>query len=187
MASVYSTHVPDSGSGGSYLKIKDGQKVKVRFASEPAIFQSESKPDEHGNTRLSTRYGWLIWNQDEQVAQTFEQSATFFKNLAVLAQDEEWGDPMGYDINITRKGEMLETTYTLTPSANREPLSKAAKDELASIDLIAALSASPYAQNVMWLSEFGKPNKQAEAAIAKPDTVIEDIGDEPINLDDIPF
>jgi hypothetical protein len=122
----------------------------------------------------STRYGWLVWNQDEQTAQIIQQSATFFKNLAVLAQDEEYGDPTGYDIKIKRVGQGLETTYTITPSANREPLGESAKKELAAIDLIEKLKASPYAQHVMWLAEADNPKKAAEPEEKKKDTVIDE-------------
>lgn len=186
--SVYETHKPEQGGGGLYLKITDGQTVKIRIASEPAIFQSESQPDEHGQTRISTRYGWLVWNQDDQTAQILQQSATFFKNLAVLAQDDEYGDPTGYDIKIKRVGSGLETTYTITPSANREPLGASAKQELAGVNLIEKLAASPFSQNVLWLSEFDNPKKtRVEDKSLVEDTVITDIGSEPINLDDIPF
>lgn len=188
MSDIYKTHVPESGGTGLYLKITDGQTVKLRIASEPAIFESESQPDEQGNTRLSTRYGWLVWNQDEQIPQILQQSATFFKNLAVLAQDEEYGDPTGYDIKIKRVGTGLETTYTITPSANREPLGAKAQEELKAIDLIEKLKASPYAQHVMMLSDHDKPQTIATEPVkpeAKP--VIDDLGNEPISLEDIPF
>lgn len=187
MSNIYATHKPEQGSGGLYLKITDGQTVKIRIASEPAIFENESQPDENGNTRISTRYGWLVWNQDEQTPQIIQQSATFFKNLAVLAQDEEYGDPTGYDIKIKRVGQGLETTYTITPSANREPLGASAKKELAAIDLIEKLKASPYAQHVMWLTEADNPKTKPEEPASKPDKVTEDLGGEPINLDNIPF
>lgn len=187
MSSIYSTHVPSSSGGGLYLKIEDGQTVKMRIASEPAIFQSESQPDESGNTRISTRYGWLVWNQDEQVPQILQQSATFYKQLAGLAQDDEYGDPTGYDVKVKRDGKGLETTYMITPSANREPLGKPAKDELATVDLIEKLKASPYAQHVMWLSDADKPKSAPHSDLPadKPASRIDT--DEPINLDDIPF
>jgi len=130
MSDIYKTHVPQSGGGGLYLKITDGQTVKLRIVSEPAIFESESQPDEQGHTRISTRYGWLVWNQDEQTPQILQQSATFFKQLAGLAQDDEYGDPTGYDIKVKRDGNGLDTTYMITPSANRDPLGANAQKEL---------------------------------------------------------
>jgi hypothetical protein len=200
--SIYDTHKPSAGEGGGlYLKIQDGETVKLRLASEPAIFESESERE--GKTVLTTRYGWLVWNQDANAAQILQQSATFFKSIAALAQDEEWGDPQGYDIKITRQGMALETTYNVMPSANRAPLSAEAQDAIKAIDLLEKLKASPFSQRVMWLSDFDKMSQAAKTEskaratevgaaapaqpAAKPDVVIEDIGDEPINLDDIPF
>lgn len=192
--SIYHTHKPESGGGGLYLKIADGEAVKLRIASEPAIFQTESKPDEQGNTRISTRYAWTVWNQDEQLAQIFQQSATFFKQIAGLAQDDEWGDPMEYDIKVKREGQGLDTTYSVTPSAQKVPLSAEAQQAVDSIDLLSKLE-SPYSQHVMWLAEAenGGAKKSIPGSNSKPqssgrmDDVIAEVGDEPINLDEIPF
>lgn len=189
MSDIYKTHVPQSGGGGLYLKITDGQTVKLRIVSEPAIFESESQPDEQGHTRISTRYGWLVWNQEEQTPHILQQSATFFKQLAGLAQDDEYGDPTGYDIKVKRDGNGLDTTYMITPSANRDPLGANAQKELSAIDLLEKLKASPYAQHVMWLDDAKNkpaPKPEAEDTLLKktPPTIDRD---EPINLDDIPF
>lgn len=223
--SIYDTHKPVAGDGGGlYLKLKDGETVKLRIASEPAIFETEAERDDPDNpgqkkTVITTRYGWLVWNQETKTAQIMQQSATFFKNLAALAQDEEWGDPTGYDIKISREGTELDTKYSIVPSANREPLDSEAREVLKNIDLLEKLKASPFSQRVMWLSEYdqqaasaptehsqdvddlkkaGTAKKEASGGSllskgapaktpAKPDVVIDDIGDEPINLDDIPF
>lgn len=204
--SIYDTHKPAAGDGGGlYLKIADGETVKLRMASEPAIFETESERDDPDNpgtkkTVISTRYGWVVFNQDSKTAQILQQSATFFKNLAALAQDEEWGDPTGYDIKVSRKGTELETKYTIVPSTNREPLDSEARDAVKAIDLLDKLKASPFSQRVMWLSDYDKmaakdktttaepePKATPSKPVKKDDVVIEDIGDEPVNLDDIPF
>lgn len=210
--SVYDTHKPAAGEGGGlYLKIKDGETAKLRIASEPAIFEAQGERE--GKTTLSTKYGWVVWNQEAKAAQILQQSATFFKSIAALAQDEEWGDPQGYDIKVSRQGSGFnDTTYTVMPSANREALDEQTKDAIEKIDLLGMLKKSPFAQRVMWLSVFDKQAaeseenahdeeiaaletagkaKKADEAPKKPapkdDVVIEDIGDEPMNLDDIPF
>lgn len=188
---IYDTHKPKSG-GGQYLKLNDGDTVKVRIASDPIIF--ESIGEREGKQSISTRYGWLVWNQDEQAPQILHQSATFFKSIAGLAQNEEWGDPQGYNIQITRRGANFnDTTYVVTPSTNREPLTIAAQNQLRELDLIKATEVSTFNQHVMWLSDFEDGNKPKPAAAAaemppaKPDPIIDDVGEEPINLDDIPF
>lgn len=201
--SIYSTHKPSAGGegGGLYLKIQDGETVKLRIVSEPAIFESESQPDEHGNTRISTRYGWLVYNQDLKQPQILQQSARFFNSVAALAQDDEWGDPTGYDIKVTRQGTGLDTTYNVMPSANREPLSKEAIAALKAIDLIEKLSASPFAQRVAWLVDFDKNGhtlserssnpvqaaKKPAAAKSVDEVTLEDVEGQPVDLDDIPF
>lgn len=225
--SIYSTHKPAAGEGGGlYLKIADGETVRLRIASEPAIYESENERD--GKIVLTTRYGWKVFNQDAKAAQILQQSATFFKSIAALAQDEEWGDPQEYDIKVSRKGTELETKYTIVPSTNRDPLDSEAREAVEAINLIDKLNVSQFNQRVMWLSEWddmaskdegvgdysqdvenlkaaGAAKKAAEAPKSghakaretadsiktgkKPDedVVIEDIGDEPINLDDIPW
>jgi hypothetical protein len=78
---IYDTHKPSSGSGFN-LKLEDGETVTIRIASEPVIYQAESQ---EGN--LSTRYGWIIWNQTAQIPQILEQSARFFQNSSLRRQE----------------------------------------------------------------------------------------------------
>lgn len=196
--SVYDTHKPAAGdAGGLYLKINDGETVKIRIASEPVIYDSESTRE--GEKVISIRYAWVVFNQDRNIPQILQQSATFFNNLAGLAQDEEWGDPTQYDIKIRREGLQLETKYTITPSANREPLSDQQLTAVSSVDIIGKMQASPFAQRVMWLAEFDNQANQglkANAPVAPTvparnlngqDKIIGFEDGEEINLDDIPF
>jgi hypothetical protein len=193
MASIYQSHKPAAGEGGGlYLRLNDGETVRLRLASEPVIYESEYKDT------LSTKYAWIVYNQDAKQAQVFQQSARFFKQVAALANDDEWGDPTEYDIKVTRQGIETDTTYTVMPSANREALDSEAREAIAKLDLIKLIEVGRGNQRVMWLSDYDKQTTGAKTTaepaakpIVKPapkkDTVIEDIGDEPINLDDIPF
>jgi hypothetical protein len=198
--SIYDTHKPKS-NGGTYLKLNDGDTVRLRIASEPVIFESIS--DRDGKETVTTRYAWKVWNQIDATAQILQQSATFFRTIASLAQDEEWGDPTGYDIKITRSGANFnDTTYTVNPSPNREPLSAEALQALEGLDTITMIEASPFSQHVFWLSDFEKgtstiaPKAKAQPSkeVAKEDVTIQDmqremgtLNDDPVNLDDIPF
>lgn len=204
MASIYNTHKPAGGEGGLYLRIADGETVRLRLASDPAIFENVPKETDE-EQRISTRYGWIVYNQDLKIAQIFQQGARFFKAIAALAQDDEWGDPTTYDIKVSRKGSSFnDTTYEVVPSPNRDILDADAQSKVKAIDLIEKIEASPFAQRVMWLSEFDKMSREGaqqskaradEVAAAAPapkppvkkDDVVTDIDDEPINLDDIPF
>lgn len=190
--SIYDTHKP--AGGGMYLKIADKETVRVRIASEPAIYESEGKNDK-GEVQLSTRYAWLVWNQDEQAPQVLQMSATFFRSLATLYKDPDWGDPTGYDIKITREGTGLNTTYSVVASPNREPLGPEAKKALDGIDLLDKLQSN-YTSHIMWLADADGSNarKNASPAVSKTDPrqadsteTGDDFRDEPINMDDIPF
>lgn len=179
--SIYKTYTPPSQSGG-FLKIEDGKTVILRIASEPVIFSSEYK----GNT--STRYAWVVYNMDEDSAQIFAQSGTFFKNLAVFANDDEYGDPSEYNIKVTRNGTDTNTTYTIVASPKKLPLTASQKEAVESIDIIKAIQAGPGVSNVFWLNDFAN-GKSAELPVTQVKEVFdmpEDL-DEPIDLSEIPF
>ena len=188
MSNIYQTHKPTESGGGLYLKVADGDTVKVRFASEPAIYDNEYEG------KITTRYAWVVWNVELKVAQVLAQSGTFYKNLANIASDTDYGDPTGYDIKIKREGEMLETKYHLTPGRENYELGAEALAKVKEIDLLETLSKSPGASKISWLSEWDVDQtpkesgfEKAKAQFGKPDVAIEDISDEPIDLSEIPF
>lgn len=200
--SIYDSHKPAVSEGGLYLKIKADETVKLRISSEPAIFEAVGERD--GQKTISTRYGWVVYNQETKQAQILQQSSTFFKNVAALAQDSEWGDPQDYDIKITRTGSSFnDTTYAVTPSTNRDKLSDEAQAAIDKVNLLEKLEASPFSQRVMWLSDWDKeataaqkePNHSREVKAVKAvgdskkeDVVIEDIDEvEEPDLSQIPF
>ena len=179
--SIYKVYTPPSQSGG-FLKIDDGKTVVLRIASEPVIFNSEYK----GNT--STRYAWVVYNMDEDSAQIFAQSGTFFKNLAVFANDDEYGDPTEYNIKVTRNGTETNTTYTIVASPKKSPLTASQKEAVESIDIIKAIQAGPGVSNVFWLNDFAA-GKTGSLPITQVKEVFEMPAgmDEEIDLSSIPF
>lgn len=184
---IYKEHQP-SGGGGSYLKFEDGKTVRVRIVSEPVIFESIY---EKGVVRqVSTKYAWLIFNLDEQEVQIMQLPKTGFRNLAAIAADDDYGDPAEneYDLKITRTGQKQQTKYNIVPVAAKYSLTEEDQEAVADIDLVERLEASPNNERVAWLKDEvdGKRPKEA-APKSKDDVVIEDIDDEPINLDDIPL
>lgn len=200
MSSVYTDHQPKDSGGGLYLRLKDGETGRLRIASEPVIYDSEYKE------KISTKYAWVVWNIELKTAQVFQQSATFFKNLANYAKDSEYGDPTEYDIKVTREGSDTDTIYHITPGRNSYKLDDDALEAVKKIDLVDAVSKGQGVSNVYWLGDFISAEEQSQdttsgydkaKATAKSlkkddvkeedDTVIEDISEEPINLDDIPF
>lgn len=177
----YAEHKPSLG-GGSYYKFEDGKTLVARIVSDPAIFDSEYQG------RLSTKYAWLIYNIDEKEVQIMQLPKTGYRALAAIAADPEYGNPMenDYVVKITRTGQKQQTKYNVVPSPKKFEIDEDLKAEIEDVDLIERLNASDYNQNVAWLfDEIDGKREKTEAP--KKDVVVEDIGDEPINLDDIPY
>lgn len=112
--SIYESHKPNQGSG-KYLKLKDGDRVKVRFASEPAGVTYDGE---------KIRYQWVVYNHNDKKAQVYEAGPQVFGQLAELYPD--WGDPTEFDVTISRTGSgQFDTSYTVTPAPKSAPLDKA--------------------------------------------------------------
>lgn len=186
MTDLNSKYPTISGGGGLFLKLNDGDTVKVRLYSDPVYFDSEFK----GN--LSARFAWVIWNHDEEKAQIWATNGATYNSIKDLVLDEEYGDPSEYDIKITRTGTEQQTRYSIRPGTQRYVLTTEQLQACKGVDIIEKIDKSDSTQHVMWLEEHReqKANPETpskEVGTKNKDTVIEDISDQPINLDDIPF
>lgn len=109
--SVYEQYTPPAG-GGAYLKIKDGESVRLRILSEPYVFYSQFKEGDP----ISTKYAWKVYNWEGESVQVLQQGVNTMRTIQELFT--EWGDPVEYDIKISRRGSGLETKYDVTPLRN---------------------------------------------------------------------
>lgn len=201
---------PPSGAG-SFLKLNDSETAKVRITSLPVIFQNEFKMGDE--VTLSTRFAFIVWNHDAERAQIWQTNgATYGQQLSPLLEDDEYGDWREYDVKISRSGEKAQTRYTIRPGIKRYELTDEQLNAVNSIDIVSVLDKSDNASQVMWLSEwreledsakkksdgiveestkkmsgYDQAKEAQKVILSKEELVIEDIGDEPINLDDIPF
>lgn len=207
---IYDQHQPKSEGGGLYLKLDDGETVRLRIASEPVIYENVyTQPD--GTDKITTRYAWLVWNTEAATPHVLQQSATFYRNIANFASDPDYGDPTLYDIKVKREGTGTDTIYHITPSPKPYELPDEAKEELAKLDLLELVKKGRGVQRPMWLTDFIKQQgltpeaedrdaydqsgyKAAKAKaeeIKKKKTADSDNPElaleEPVNLDDIPF
>jgi hypothetical protein len=111
--SVWNEHKPSSGSG-DYLKLKNGDKKKVRFVSEPAIVTYDGK---------KLRYQVVLYNKTDKVAQIYEFGPQIFGQFGELT--EEWGEPTDFDVTIGRTGStQFDTNYSVTPSPKSTELTQ---------------------------------------------------------------
>ena len=189
--------------GGIFLKLADGEEVKVRLVSLPVIFENEFKLGEEVN--LSTRFGFIVWNHDIDKAQIWvTNAATYGQQISPLLEDDEYGDWREYDVKIKRTGEKAQTRYHVRPGIKRYDLDESQQVACEAIDIIEIIKKSDSASKVMWLAEWreleaaakakpgsgynkAKATRKKLAEEEEEDTVVEDIGDEPVNIDDIPF
>lgn len=135
--SIYSEHKPE-GSDGLYLKLKDGDKPKLRIASEPVIsvYRKGDRP----------RYSWIVWNRGNDKAQVYTSGVSVYRQIADLT--EEWGDPQEFDITIKRTGSgMNDTEYSVVPVKTSDSLTKEQEKETSNIDL-------PKAAGGKWLKDY---------------------------------
>jgi hypothetical protein len=180
--SVYQQHKPGS-SDGLYLKLADGDKVKGRIASEPAIsvYKEGDKP----------RYSWIIFVREfngktVNRPQILTKGISVYTGIADLV--EEWGEPTEFDVVIKRTGAGLnDTEYSVTPVRTSPILTKEQLAEAAKIDLCQAIKGkllSDYVEDGTLPDPVtsGEPNYEAESL-----DKVAPVDDEPITLDDIPF
>lgn len=126
--------------GGNYFKFLDGVN-KFRILSEPITgylyWTTDNKPvrvkdypdtvpsNIRDDSKIRFFWAFIVWSYRENKIQILEVTQTSIQNaLGDLVLNEDWGDPKGYDITVTRKGEKLDTEYTVQPSPAK-PLSPA--------------------------------------------------------------
>lgn len=73
-----------------------------------------------------------VYNYQTKQIQILEiTQKSIMRDIKSLAQNEDWGSPLDYDVTVTRTGEKLKTEYTVTPSPKKELDPKIYADYLA--------------------------------------------------------
>lgn len=130
---------PESGSK-NFLKLKDGESVKVIFCGEMHHFYQKwfnGKPaltdnkDPDGKIRFRNNVACTDAN-GEVVMKLFDFSWSVFEKIKEI--NEEWNGIETVKIKITRNGIGTETEYHLTPL--REPLSPSVLNLIKSLPLL---------------------------------------------------
>lgn len=142
MESVYSKHQP-SGGNDLFLKIADGDKVRGRIVSEPAIsvYKEGDKP----------RYSWIMFVRElngkpVNKPQILTKGVSVYNGIANLVED--WGEPDQFDITIKRTGAGLnDTEYSVTPVKESTNITGEQQAEIDKIDLPQAIKGK-------WLADY---------------------------------
>lgn len=155
MESIYKRHNPGN-TNGLYLKLGDGDRVKMRLASAPAIsvYKEGDKP----------RYSWIIWNRELNKPQVYSSGISVFRQIADL--EDEWGSPDSFDITIKRTGLMMETEYSVVPVKTSDDLTTAQQEEVDKINLPQAIKGK-------WLADYVEdgelPDPVSDAPAREPE------------------
>jgi hypothetical protein len=189
-------------SGGFYMKWQQGEN-KFRILS-PAIIgyeywvtegksrkpkrvrMDESIPAEELEVNDQTGYpekpkhfwAMVVYNYTSSQLEILEITQKGIqKALSQLARDKDWGDPIEYDIVVTRTGEGIETEYSVVP--------KPAKKLDAAIEKM-------YKERTIHLEALydgDDPFDDKKTTIARPTTpqVASEVDEKEINVEDIPF
>jgi len=140
--SIYQQHKP-GGTDDLYAKLLDGDSIKGRVASEPAIsvYKTGDKP----------RYSWVIWVREKNgkpvnKPQILTKGISVYNQIADLV--ESWGEPQTFDVTIKRRGSGLsDTEYSVVPVKESKDLTKEQQDEVNKITLTTAIKGK-------WLKEY---------------------------------
>lgn len=183
---------------GKFLKWEAGKPVTIRVLTKDPVVQERSFEGADG-VNLRTTFCFIVWNFTDDRSQILSAGPSMAKTFQRIAKDEDFGANLQKcDIKISPEGEKLNRTYDINVirhSGNEKQLTAAMVDEAKQIDLDNDVQDNRGRLSI-WEPNGVKPGKSAPApqdgvdeapATNTADVFIEDIGDEPINLDDIPF
>lgn len=170
--SIYQQYKPQGG-GDTYFKLKDGDRVKLRIASEPAIsvYKEGDKP----------RYSWIVFNRELDKPQVYTAGVSVYSQIADLT--EEWGAPQEFDVIIKRTGSGLQdTSYGVTPVKKSDDLTDEQLEEVKKVNLLSACKGK-------WLADYVEDKVLPDPIVAMPNVpeAENDEEEDKINAEDIPF
>jgi len=132
----YATHNPQS-SGGLFIKLAaKGDQIRIRLLTKAAGPISEVYVDPKTDEKTErSGYWWLVMDNtlaaknkapSESQIGIFKGGVLIFKAIKELAMDADWGDPLLYDIKITRTEEKAKFySVVAVPKAPVGPIGEA--------------------------------------------------------------
>jgi len=140
----------------NYMKLQQGEN-RIRILTKPIIgweaWSADNKPirfrlDEKYTKDAKHFWAFVIWNVIDQRIQIYQVTQATIRNaIEQLTKDNDWGSPFGYDIKIIKKGEKMDTEYTVNPVPHKEvspDVIKAFKDRPINLDALFT-SEDPFA------------------------------------------
>jgi hypothetical protein len=117
-----------------YLRLQDGEN-RIRILSRPIFgwedwsidrkpirYEMANKPAKPVDSSKPMKHFWafIVWNVIEEQIQIMQiTQATIRSSLESLSKDSDWGSPYEYDVKIIKKGEKMDTEYTVNPAPHK--------------------------------------------------------------------
>lgn len=117
----------------NYMKFEQGDN-RFRILSKPIIgwedwkdkkpirFRMHAKPAAPVDPKKEIKHFWamIVYNYRSKEIQILEITQKSIQ-IAIqgYAKDPDWDNPFGYDVNVTREGEGMETEYTVSPKPHK--------------------------------------------------------------------
>jgi len=179
------------GGSGLFVKFEAGKPLTLRVLTvDPIVSQVEYESDS-GEITLTTKFSFIVYNFTDSKAQILSASPSIAKKIGELHVDSDFGANIRkIDIKITPTGEKLMRRYDVQVLPSARDLTNEQIKECSAIDLPAKVQGdrmSFYDPNKLSGHDLAKAKADELRGGEKEDVVIEDISDEPVNLDDIPF
>ena len=172
--------------GGLYVKFEAGKPLTLRvLTTDPIVSTKEFTDPKTEEVTLSTKFSFIVYNWTDEKAQILSASPGVAKKISELHVDDDFGANIrNIDIKITPTGEQLRRKYDIQVLPKTQKLTSDQIKEAQGIDLDEKVEGDR-------MSIYDPEERAASAEVASAskdeDTEIEDINDEPINMDDIPF
>jgi len=140
MSFLENDYEPPTGNS-SYMRLDSGDN-KIRILTKPIMgwedwkdkkpvrFRYKAKPEKPIDPSRPIRHFWafVVWNYGQNKIMIYQVvQASIQKMITALSKDSDWGEPFGYDLKIVKRGQKMDTEYTVTPLAHK-PIDQKIKD-----------------------------------------------------------
>ncbi len=135
-------------STGRYMKLLEGKNVfrvlgsaitgweywntagkAVRLRERPSGRPADIRTEDDGKEPIKHFWAFPVWNYADKMIQVLEVTQSTIQNgIKALVDDENWGDPKGYDIAVNKSGSGFGTEYSVL-GIPPKPLDAAILDE----------------------------------------------------------
>jgi hypothetical protein len=97
-----------------WVENEQGKPAPIRFELRPEELPENLKPDMNGKKDLKFFMAGIVWDYQEESFKILSiTQKTLLDKVKKYAMDDDYGNPTGYDIKVTRSEKDGRTTYDL--------------------------------------------------------------------------